>query len=142
RCHDHKYAPIPQKDYYSLYGVFASSAEPKELPLVGTPERTPAYVAYETELRKRERAVEEFRQAHKAELAARNRKFRDELRGLQRRVDAFNATSPAAPPRAMVLQDLPSPMTPHVFLRGNPNNPGPAVPRQFLQVLAGSGRQP
>ena len=28
RCHDHKYDPIPQADYYSLYGVFASSDEP------------------------------------------------------------------------------------------------------------------
>ena len=25
RCHDHKYDPFPTKDYYSLYGVFASS---------------------------------------------------------------------------------------------------------------------
>src|SRR4029078_11105134 len=23
RCHDHKFDPIPTKDYYSLYGVFA-----------------------------------------------------------------------------------------------------------------------
>ena len=30
RCHDHKYDPIPTKDYYSLYGVLASSVEPKE----------------------------------------------------------------------------------------------------------------
>ena len=28
RCHDHKFDPIPTKDYYSLYGVFASSHEP------------------------------------------------------------------------------------------------------------------
>ncbi|MCB9952417.1 MAG: PSD1 domain-containing protein [Planctomycetaceae bacterium] len=27
RCHDHKYDPIPTADYYSLYGVFASSEE-------------------------------------------------------------------------------------------------------------------
>jgi hypothetical protein len=27
RCHDHKYDPIPTADYYSLHGVFASSAE-------------------------------------------------------------------------------------------------------------------
>ncbi len=27
RCHDHKFDPIPTKDYYSLYGVFASSRE-------------------------------------------------------------------------------------------------------------------
>ena len=30
RCHDHKYDPIPSADYYSLYGVFASSIEPAE----------------------------------------------------------------------------------------------------------------
>ncbi len=34
RCHDHKYDPIPTADYYSLYGVFASSEAPFELPLV------------------------------------------------------------------------------------------------------------
>jgi mono/diheme cytochrome c family protein len=28
RCHDHKFDPIPTKDYYSLYGIFASSTEP------------------------------------------------------------------------------------------------------------------
>lgn len=28
RCHDHKHDPIPTKDYYSLYGVLASSVEP------------------------------------------------------------------------------------------------------------------
>jgi hypothetical protein len=27
RCHDHKFDPIPQKDYYSLYGVFASTED-------------------------------------------------------------------------------------------------------------------
>jgi hypothetical protein len=27
RCHDHKFDPIPNKDYYSLYGVFASAHE-------------------------------------------------------------------------------------------------------------------
>ena len=32
RCHDHKFDPIPTADYYSLYGVFASSDEPKNEP--------------------------------------------------------------------------------------------------------------
>lgn len=27
RCHDHKFDPVPTRDYYSLYGVFQSSAE-------------------------------------------------------------------------------------------------------------------
>lgn len=32
RCHDHKYDPIPTADYYSLYGIFASSDEPGNEP--------------------------------------------------------------------------------------------------------------
>ena len=47
RCHDHKYDPISIKDYYSLYGVFSSTHEPSEKPLLGTaslPLEYPEYV--------------------------------------------------------------------------------------------------
>src|SRR5262249_55000940 len=71
-----------------------------------------------------------------------DRAARDRLTALRKRVDQFRATSPVAPPRAMVLQDLPAPVTPRVFLRGNPNTPGRVVPRQFLGVLAGAKREP
>ncbi|MHB1423834.1 MAG: PSD1 and planctomycete cytochrome C domain-containing protein [Gemmataceae bacterium] len=142
RCHDHKFDPIPQKDYYSLYGVFASSVEPKELPLIGQPEQTADLAAFEKELAKRKAEVEKYRTEHKDELAKGNRKFRDGLRALQKKVDQWQVTAPAAPPRAMVLIDTPSPQTPQIFLRGNPNNRGPSVPRQFLEVVAGTNRQP
>ena len=36
RCHDHKFDPIPTADYYSLSGVFQSSQEPEEKPLLTT----------------------------------------------------------------------------------------------------------
>ena len=53
RCHDHKFDPIPTQDYYSLYGVFDASTE-KLLPLEGEPnEKSPQYVAYRAELKKR-----------------------------------------------------------------------------------------
>jgi mono/diheme cytochrome c family protein len=340
RCHDHKFDPIPTKDYYSLYGVFASSIEPKELPLIGVPERTAAYLTYEKELKEREVEVARFvetrrkelqptfrsrvadyllaerearaqasadrifgfarsrdlnplllqrwhayldetRKAHhpvfapwhafaelpekdfaarapalaaqivanrdpqkrinplvakvlaggppatlrdvaqryeellagadaawqkmQAQLAvesrqsavesrqsavepgqaaagnssthrpiptalpdpaqealrqvlygpgsppdipaaeverAFNRADRDRLRALQRRVDQLKATSPGAPAHAMALQDAAAPVTPHVFVRGNPANQGDEVPRQFLLVVAGEKRQP
>jgi len=67
---------------------------------------------------------------------------RDKVTALRRRVEALKATSPAAPPRPMMLRDSDSPVNPHVFLRGNPGNPGPEVPRQFLLCLAGDKRQP
>jgi hypothetical protein len=40
RCHDHKFDPIPTQDYYSLYGVFASSSEVKS-PISDKPIREP-----------------------------------------------------------------------------------------------------
>jgi hypothetical protein len=62
-------------------------------------------------------------------------------------VETWAASGPGAPPRAMLLADSDI-HEPHIFLRGNPNRPGPAVPRQFLAVAApertpfrqGSGR--
>ena len=41
RCHDHKFDPIPTEDYYSLYGVFASSVEPDDCRCSGMPQQTP-----------------------------------------------------------------------------------------------------
>ena len=42
-----------------------------------------------------------------------------------------------APPRAMAVEDLPSPAPGHVFVRGNPNNPGALAPPRFLSCLGG-----
>src|SRR5438874_8239315 len=42
----------------------------------------------------------------------------------------------------MVLQDNTHPNRPHVFNRGNPNNIGEEVPRQFLEILSGENRKP
>ena len=57
-------------------------------------------------------------------------------------IQEINATHPAAPARAMVLTDAATPIEPHVFLRGNPGRPGPAVPRRFLRLLSGPDRVP
>jgi hypothetical protein len=141
RCHDHKFDPIPSKDYYSLYGVFASSTEPKDLPLVAEAPRTEETERFNKKLAELKTAVAKFEADNQKELAAKNRKFRDELRALQKKVDAFQANTPGAPPRAMALVDLPQPVTARVLLRGNPNTPGPVVPRQFFEALAGEKRQ-
>lgn len=70
RCHDHKFDPIPTADYYSLYGVFASSVEPKELPLIAEPKPSPAYDAFIKELNKRKQAVVDYANANRGELEA------------------------------------------------------------------------
>jgi len=64
RCHDHKFDPIPTRDYYSLHGIFASSEEPAERPLLGPLVETPEYQAFldktaEIQSRVEARAAEE-----------------------------------------------------------------------------------
>ena len=68
RCHDHKFDPIPTEDYYSLYGVFSSSMEPAELPLVGAAEDSADYVQFKKRLAGLEAEVDDFRVARHAEL--------------------------------------------------------------------------
>jgi hypothetical protein len=64
RCHDHKFDPIPTKDYYALHGVFASSEEPTEKPLLAPLSDSPAYQEFlrksaEIEAKIKAREVEE-----------------------------------------------------------------------------------
>ena len=68
RCHDHKFDPIPTDDYYSLYGVFASSTEPAELPLLNGRPETAAFHKFEAEMRRLEQAREDFKAAKRIEL--------------------------------------------------------------------------
>jgi hypothetical protein len=64
------------------------------------------------------------------------------LRELREALQKWLTNGPGAPPRVISVEDLPAPVEPRVFLRGNPNNPGERVPRQFLAVLSGSRRKP
>jgi len=238
RCHDHKFDPIPTKDYYSLYGVFASSIEPKDLPLIGMGQKTPANLEYEAEVAKLQGEVTKYREERHAKIQASlqqpkaiadylmaahevksakgedmrsfaqkkdliapmierwkaylektkdplfaewrekpgreaadklaaelvkgellkapesptaitladvekfyNRADRDKQRQLENKVDALKATHPGAPQRAMAMEDGPI-QEPHVFVRGNPNNQGEKVPRQFLAILSPDKREP
>ncbi|MBI85697.1 MAG: hypothetical protein CMJ81_21085, partial [Planctomycetaceae bacterium] len=68
RCHDHKYDPVPTADYYSLYGVFRSSAEPIVGPLLNRPADTDEYRDYQRELDKRVNALTDFATEKHAEL--------------------------------------------------------------------------
>ncbi|MDE2127613.1 MAG: PSD1 domain-containing protein [Armatimonadetes bacterium] len=48
RCHDHKFDPIAQADYYGLYGVFASSREPASEPVISPPAVGAAWAAWKS----------------------------------------------------------------------------------------------
>jgi hypothetical protein len=64
-----------------------------------------------------------------------DRAAQEEHKKLLKEVDTWSTTGPGAPPRAMVLVDDASPHEPRTFQRGNPNRPGPPVPRQFLACV-------
>ena len=156
RCHDHKYEAIPTEDYYSLYGVFASSKEPDKLPLIGNPASSPGYEAYRREHEKLEQVVRDFLKKKHAEYITRegvpanitveevarhlDRADRNEYRKIERKVQKHEVESAVAPPRAMVLVERQKSVEPHVFVRGDPRRRGKAVPRQFLRLLSG-GRE-
>ncbi len=60
RCHDHKYDPIPMADYYSLYGVFACSEAPLELPLLAPLEKKAAWAVFEKQAGPKRRELQKF----------------------------------------------------------------------------------
>jgi len=68
RCHDHKYDPIPTRDYYSLAGVF-QSCEERVIRIDGTRRDE----AFESELANRQAASAEKTAARRDEAAARVR---------------------------------------------------------------------
>ncbi|HEV3059827.1 MAG TPA: PSD1 and planctomycete cytochrome C domain-containing protein, partial [Vicinamibacterales bacterium] len=67
RCHDHKYDPIPTKDYYSLAGVFANTVY-REYPLVPKAE-VDAYTQQDKRIEKKQTLLNEFLQTESSQLA-------------------------------------------------------------------------
>jgi len=150
RCHDHKFDPIPTADYYSLYGVFADTAEPKQEPWLHPMPKTPALVDY---LSKMQAAVQQ-KAVVEQELAQLPRTRLPQAERVQRRKDLqkqlFLANqaivdlecSDAAPPKADVLLDVADPKDYPVLLRGEAQNKGPVVTRHFLSILSPDPKHP
>ena len=76
RCHDHKFDPIPTKDYYSLHGVFASTREPEEGPIIALPEDKNLYEDYLAEVERLEADVKKVRITEELKVMT---KFRGEV---------------------------------------------------------------
>jgi hypothetical protein len=143
RCHDHMFDPIPTKDYYSLRGIFASSYEPKVLPLIGSdPTRDPDYPDYYTQRTNLQVQLDALQPRFRKSTQQQRRELLRERIELQNRIDALELTHPGAPPRAHVLLDNVRPQDSPVFIRGEAENQGEVVPRRFLECLSGPNRKP
>ena len=74
RCHDHKFDPITQRDYYALYGVFRSSPEPTLPPLFKPPPETDEYRKFDSEMKSRMAKFNKFIDRKHAALVEDGRK--------------------------------------------------------------------
>ena len=69
RCHDHKYDPVPTRDYYSLYGIFENSVER----LVATADIADESTEFARGLRERQAKLDKTMVERRAQAAGRVR---------------------------------------------------------------------
>ena len=124
RCHDHKFDPIPQKDYYSLAGIF-NNTEVHHLPL------SPDDVV--TQFNEHNAAV-----AQLAKKMKRLKKPEDQSQKaeLQEQLEELKKHAPPGFDQAHTLRDTGS-ADMKLAIRGNLRKEGDVVPRRFLRVIAG-----
>ncbi|MEQ9410664.1 MAG: PSD1 and planctomycete cytochrome C domain-containing protein [Fuerstiella sp.] len=125
RCHDHKFDPIPQKDYYSLAGIF-NNTQVHQLPL--SPDDVVArfnqHTAAVAELTKK---IKQLKQQEDQNQKA----------ALQHQLEELRKNAPAGIDLAHTLRDTGS-SDMKVAIRGNLRREGDIVPRRFLRVVAGA----
>lgn len=161
RCHDHKFDPIPQADYYALAGIFRSTATHYgllkaqarqattllDLTGMGPPPGTPPLDKNELAalIKERDDAAKAVSDAM-TKIRGGENVFRGMLRRLRSQRDeteaALQAYSQKGEPRvfAMGTQDRDFPLATRLLLRGELDKPAQEVPRGMLQVLSPTGR--
>ncbi|MCC6586081.1 MAG: PSD1 domain-containing protein [Bryobacterales bacterium] len=166
RCHDHKFDPVSQREYYGLAGILASTrtvhgkwreagvfSDINQRPLWESPE--------ETALRLERAATQEraladvLRRIEGLEAARKQEKDKDRLKeiegkltALRRRQGLLDFNMPR-PPVGYAVQEEERAADCQINIRGNAHQLGQAVPRTFVQAamfgqttpeLKGSGR--
>ncbi len=143
RCHDHKFDPIPTKDYYALAGIFRSTEllnglrrRPQFNQAFFTPEllakleTKPAFEGQESaELEKK------YGETWERLQAAEKGRNRPEVVGIAREWGSL----PLPRNLALGVREASAAADCEVNLRGDPHSLGEKVPRGFLQILPTAG---
>ncbi|HUG91974.1 MAG TPA: PSD1 and planctomycete cytochrome C domain-containing protein [Planctomycetaceae bacterium] len=163
RCHDHKFDPIAQADYYALAGVFKSTRTMEHFTKIArwweNPIPRPADLArqqeHESKLADARAAVTSLIERANAELKATletgaelpkdaeaqyPEATRTELKRLRGEVSALEKAAPEVPAAMGVSDRDIADVAVHV--RGSHLTLGEMVPRRFPTVLAGAGQDP
>jgi hypothetical protein len=141
RCHDHKFDPIPTRDYYALAGILHSTqtlvhdnvSRWVEQPLPVGKEREEA-------IRKHEAKIADLQKRLQQAKAAKSDAGRAAAADLEKQLRQQRASGPRRP-TTMAVRDAARIEDCAVCIRGNLANRGPKAPRGFLQV-AGVGAPP
>jgi hypothetical protein len=139
RCHDHKFDPIPTRDYYSLAGIFYGS-NLTDTPLVSKEEAKP-YDEAQKKLKDAENKLKKMqddaKKAKGTDGGAGSVKppgvTTAAIKELTAEVAKMKKEMPPPYPAAHVLSGGGSGMK--VYIRGNPAAKGEDAPKGFLQVL-------
>jgi Protein of unknown function (DUF1553)/Protein of unknown function (DUF1549)/Planctomycete cytochrome C len=137
RCHDHKFDPVSQRDYYALYGVFASTTFPyagsEELqskafprlnfvPLIEPGRAESKIKAYHDRLAKLEGAIKAMESKKETSSVRRLKELRNELNLLKR------PSLPADLAGGYAVTEG-KPVDAALHRRGDPDSPGDVVQR-------------
>jgi hypothetical protein len=134
QCHNHKFDPFSQTDYYRLFAIFNSTADHGRStdPTITLPARWQPHHANLGEAARIPVVLLTSQPLFAATLAV---PVKDKLAALRKeRADAKPVTT-------MVMQELPNPRPTHIQNRGNFRKPGaavtPGVPEKFPPLPAG-----
>ena len=153
RCHDHKFDPLPQTDYYALYGIFSSTTfphpgsegmnRPANLVALGPKAEVEAATkAWKEQLAALDAEVKKL----EADKAAAD-KLPDAPDKKAKLDEATKAITAAKAKHKQVSETVPyelayavadsKPANARLHVRGDPTRLGEEVPRHFIQVLGG-----
>jgi hypothetical protein len=144
RCHDHKFDPIPTRDYYSLHGVFNSSIEMSPVIIGKVNYSSPNYITYAKTyalLENQLAALDVQKKASKGDPQA-VKTIANQEDNIRAEFAEMELTNLDAPARAMILEDSAKPKDSPIFIHGEAETRGDIAPREFLQVLSPPNRVP
>jgi hypothetical protein len=144
RCHDHKFDPIPLRDYYALYGIFQSTKyafpgteiypHAKDFVSLGSKSAADRLKAYQGELAELDRRIQAFNDMKEGkDLTTEERE--KEIRRMKDRIIVLEHDAPKSPKAYAVSEG--APVNAKIQIKGDQYHLGEEVPRGFLTVLGG-----
>jgi hypothetical protein len=139
RCHDHKFDPIPQEDYYSIVGIFNNSTT-QEIPLVPD-EVIENFNKHQGLIQAKSKQLEGLRKEHgEAKEDDHRKSLQDQIDHEQIALEELKKSAPPEYSKAHTLKDTGTADMP-IAIRGNLLKSGPIAPRRFLRIVAGDERR-